>query len=439
MGEGYTTKKLGGDKVALLGLFVLALAAARFVVALKSAILLSEPVKLSAAGLTVSVPSGNGWRSEEKWEFQENEFVISSILTLASGNPVAYAHCRYLLAATPMAHQVRFEQRASNVDGTVIKTDQIQTTSLTIDWAHIEKPEILLDTFLGAAELPGGRQLEIEVNQITGDTELAARTFKAMVDSLDFKDNQLLGAGAEIVETIRKKGLSNLLDAQAQQSFYLIRDSAGRTIGFKSDVLSSSGGDSPFNIKSASFSYVEARHTTEQATSFQCSDKLDEFVYKSQARSAVGRDGVQTVLDKTGTMTVMQSEVRPEEKTYRLGPSSIPDVFLDQVLGRMLDSGKEKIIVDVVDTHGKITPTFISRMEAAKDDAGQDAVYAFKLELLDGRGFYEQFYLNERKQTYRMFLQWEETYIVERAAAEDIIREFPGYAQTILRNRQILK
>ena len=426
--------------MALLGLFILALLAARLVVALKSAVLLSEPIELPRSGLSLSVPMGNGWYSEEKWECQENTFVVSSVLSLASDNPVAQARCRYLLAAEPTAHRIRFEQRASEVDGTIVKTDQTQTAALTIDWAHIEKPEILLDMFMGTAELPNKRQLDIEVNQITGDTELAEQTFRAIVTSLDFQDNHLLGAGAEIVETIKRKGLAGFLDSQDRQTFYLVQDSMGRAVGFASDVLTDSGSDAPFNMQTAGFSYIEGRHTVEQATSFQCTDKLDEFVYRSQARGTAGRIAAQIVLDKTGTMTVTRSGVQPEEKNYRLGPAAIPDVFLDQILGQMLDSGKEEIVVDVVDARGKITPTFVSRIETAKDDpGGRDAVYVFKLELLDGRGFYEQLYLNEQKQTYRMFLQQEDTYIVEQTTAEDIIREFPEYAQYVLRNRQILK
>ena len=438
--ETNRTGKLGGDKVALLGLFVSALLAARLVTALKSAILLSEPIELPRAGLSVSVPMGSGWDSEEKWEFRENAFVVSSVLTLASGNPIAQVRCRYLLAAEPTGHWIRFEQKAAETSGTIVKTDQIRIAALTVDWVHIEKPEILLDTFMGTAELPNNRQLDIEVNQVTGDTELAEQTFRAIVKSLDFKDNQLLGAGAEVVETIKKKGLGNFLESRAQQTFYLIKDSTGHTIGFATDTLTDSGGDAPFNIQVAGFSYVEGPHALEQATSFQCSDNLDEFVYRSQARSSAGRSGTEAVFDRTGAMTVTISGVRPEEKNYRLGPAAIPDVFLDQILGQMLDSGQEEIVVDIFEAHGKVTPTFVSKIEAAEDNPdGRDAAYAFKLELLDGRGFYEQVYLDGRKQIYKMLLQQQDSYSIERSTAENIVREFPGYAQYVLRNHQVLK
>jgi len=68
MSETYTIRRLGGDKVALLGLSILALLAARLVVALKSAVLLSEPIELPRGELSISVPMGNGWYSEEKAE-----------------------------------------------------------------------------------------------------------------------------------------------------------------------------------------------------------------------------------------------------------------------------------------------------------------------------------------------------------------------------------
>lgn len=440
MSDSYTIRRPWGDKVALLGLFILALLAARLVVTLKSAVLLSEPIELPRSGLSVSMPMGNGWSSEGKWKFQENAFIVRSVLSLTSGKPVAQAHCRYLLAVEPTAHRARLEQRASEVNGAIVRMDQLQAASLTIDWAHIERPEVLLDTFIGTAELPNERELDIEVNQITGDTELAEQIFKAIVNSLDFKDNQLLSAGAEIVESIKRKGLGNFLENQDKQSFYLVKDSTGRVAGFASDVLTDSGNDAAFNIQTASFSYVEGRHTEEQEITFQCTDKFDEFVYRSQARSAAGRSDMQVVLDKSGTMTVMEAGVQPEKNNYRLGPSAIPDVFIDQVLGQMLDSGKKEIIVDVVNAYGKITPTFVSGIEAAKDEPeARNAAYVFKLELLDGRGFYELLYLNEQKQTYRMFLQREDAYIVERTTAEEIVREFPVYAQTVLQNRQMPK
>lgn len=172
--------------MALLGLFVLALLAARLVVGLKSAVSLSEPISLPGEGLSVCVPSGNGWYNEKQWAFVENSFALRSVFALRSGKPTAQVRCRYLLAAEPPTPAVQFERKAREVNGTIVKTGQTQAATQTIDWAHIQQPDILLDVFFGIARLPNGCQFDIEVRQTTGGADLAARIFQSIVGSLHF-------------------------------------------------------------------------------------------------------------------------------------------------------------------------------------------------------------------------------------------------------------
>jgi hypothetical protein len=191
MDKNYDIKKIGGDKIALLGLFVVALLIARLIVASKSALILSEPIILAQAGLSVSMPSGNGWKSEKQWNYHKNasSFSLSSNFSPGSGKPTAWAHCRYLLAAETTTPQIRFEQMASEVDGAIIKTDWMQIDTLTIDWALIEKPQTPLSFIFGTAKLPNNHQLDIEVHQIMGDAEMAELAFKRIVKSLNFESS----------------------------------------------------------------------------------------------------------------------------------------------------------------------------------------------------------------------------------------------------------
>ena len=199
MDKTYDIKKIGGDKIALLGLFVVALLIARLIVASKSALILSEPIILTRAGLSVSMPSGNGWKSEKQWNYHENafSFSLSSSFAPGPGKPTAWAYCRYLLAAETTTPQMRFEQRASEVDGVIIKTDRMQIDALTIDWVHIQKPRTSFSFLFGTARLPNNHQLDIEVHQIMGDAEMAELAFKRILKSLNFESTS-----AE--DTIRK-------------------------------------------------------------------------------------------------------------------------------------------------------------------------------------------------------------------------------------------
>lgn len=190
--------KIGGDKIALLGLFIVALLIARIIVASKSALILSEPIKLAPAGLSVSMPAGNGWKTEKRWKYQENAFSLSSSFTIGSDRPSAWANCRYLLVAETTTPQMRFEQKAFEVEGRIVKMDQTQTDTLTFEWALIEKPQTPLGFIFGTAKLPHNRQLDIEVQQIMGDAEMAERTFMSIVKTLSFTNNQLLKVVSEI-------------------------------------------------------------------------------------------------------------------------------------------------------------------------------------------------------------------------------------------------
>lgn len=427
MGETYRFKKFAGDKMALLGLFALALLTARLVVSLKSAVPLSAPIKLPCEELSVSMPSGNGWHSEEQWQFQENAFAVRSLFALRSGRPTAQANCRYLLASETASHELRFEQWASEMDGTVVKTGQIQTPSLTVHWAHIEKPDILLEAFFGTAALPGGRRLDIEVYQMTGGSELAERTFKGIITSLDFKESRLLEAGAETVSELKSRGLDSAPNNQDEQNFYWIKDASGESVGFTADGPIDSDIESEWAIETAGFTYIREPNAWEERTVFQCSRNLDEFVYRNRTSNRTGRTITELTMNEDEIVTARTSGVRPEEKRYHLGRAAIPDVLLDHVLRQMLDGDRKEILVDMIESDGTITPTLIRPMEAATD-----AAYVFDLKFLDGRDFSEKVFLNAQRQIDRAILRQEQIYRIERTTAENIEREFPQYGRRFL-------
>jgi len=314
MNDTHETNKLGYDKIALLGLFIAALLMARLVVMFKSGLEFSKPIPLSNLGLSVSMPSGRSWQSEKQWTYQENIFSISSIFPLGSKRPTTWANCRYLLSAETTTPQMRFERTAAEFDAVIAETNRTQIDTLTIDWTRIEKPEFLFTVFYGTARLPDNRQLDIEVHHIARDGQFAERTFKGILESTRFEDNKLLGAGAEVIAEIKSKGLAGFLDNQNRQAFFLIKDTAKRTIGFTMDVLVDSGIDTRLNIRSAGLFYIRGQNSIEQVTSFQCSNNLDEFVYKSELNAWNGRSGTEITLDSTSVITVRKFHAQFDEK-----------------------------------------------------------------------------------------------------------------------------
>jgi hypothetical protein len=473
MSRTYETKKYGADKVAFLGLFVLALLIARFIIASRSAIVLSRPIKLDYAGLSAVVPAGKGWRSEKQWKYQENAFTLSSVFQ--SGSGTALARCQYLLLATKVSSDVLFEQKASEVGGVIAKAGQTPISKpgpaftkssqsgapAVIDWVQIIKPQTLSDMFLGIAQLPNNRRLDVEVYQTTGDIDLTEHVFELMAESLEFEDNPFWEAGSEIVSEIKNRGLDHFLvshhpagsqntiwsDRQSRESFFLIKDESGLSIGFTMEVLTGdaslqndlkeeSVGSAPSaqpNIQGASLNYLRGRYGREQSSFFQSDNSFDEFAWKSRTSSMGGISGSEIFLGEDGIMTVKDFDTRVEEKNYRIGPTAIPDVLGELIFSPLLDSGHEKIFVDIIQSEGTILPVLISKAEPSDFAAEKEAAYVLMVEFLDGRGFSEWLYLDGQRRISKRRLRHSQIYLFERSSAEDIAREFPERADYILK------
>ena len=63
------TGKYIAKTIALPALLVISLLAAQLVMQSKTVIRMSAPIELYRSGLSVSMPSGNGWKCKEKWSF----------------------------------------------------------------------------------------------------------------------------------------------------------------------------------------------------------------------------------------------------------------------------------------------------------------------------------------------------------------------------------
>ena len=344
MRKNYGTKIFSADKITLFGIFIAGLFIARFVTTLRSAIPLSEPIKLDYAGLSVSMPAGNGWKSENQWKYKENSFTLSSVLFTGRRTSIASANCQYLPAAAGTTTDALFQQRASEIGGVIAKTGQTPVGTLTFDWARITTQKTPAVAFFGTAQLPDNRQLDIEVRQIAGETDLAEQVFRRIAASLILKDSQSLQAGGKIVSEIKSEGLGSFLHNQNQQFFFLIKDSAGLAFGFTMDIIIDSGphpsapvaDGNKLNIQAAGLSYIKGRYAAEQVTFFQGDNSFDEFDYKIEINSASGQNdvsissGAETILGKDGILTVRKFGPQQEEKSYRLSSAAIPDVFLGQ-------------------------------------------------------------------------------------------------------------
>ena len=188
MNKTYDIRKLGVDKIALLGFFALSLLTARIVVGLKSTLVLSDPIPLPGTGISVAVPTGNGWQRQKGWTtIGINTAVLESSFSAGPGKATARVTCLY----QPAVRASSLEQKARKYEGVIVTIDQIVTDTLVFDWAQIKGQKLPLIAFVGTAVLSEDWQLDIEVVEVTGDTDQAEKTFKRVVESVNYEDGRL--------------------------------------------------------------------------------------------------------------------------------------------------------------------------------------------------------------------------------------------------------
>jgi hypothetical protein len=402
---------------------------------------LSEPIELSYAGLSLSIPVGNGWQSDKKWHYNENGFSLSSYLFIGATEPSAWVFCRYILAPDIISPEIWFERKAAEVKGVVEEINRIQKENLNIDWARIERPDTLLSNFLGTIELPYNHRLNIEISQMILETGLAQKVFEQVLESLIFQENQKLNAGKETVAKIKSNGLDSFLVSRDKQTSFMITDSRKRNIGFALEVLLDSDSSDDFNIQAASHFYLTGQDSREQGASYRGKNYIEEFVWQSQMFGSNDKLYSKTILDEAGIVTVVKySNLRMEENRYKFGPTMIPEIFIEPILSQMLQDDINEIIIDIIDSEGSIIPFYISYIENDKGiDENFDEVYVFRIDFMSEQDFSEHVYLNQEKQISRIVLQQNQQYVLQRTSLENIAEAFPERADIILTRNEKLK
>jgi hypothetical protein len=429
--------------IALPALLVISLLVAKLVMhskTNKTNLRLSAPINLNRSGLSVSMPSGNGWQCEEKWSFENRSFNVSSIF--ASGlNERSYAQCRYLLASGEETPKERLGRDYSGIK--LIVTGQLTEDNLTVNWASTNTNSGV-EIILGVCELSDGRQLEIEILQGASELNPAKDIFEKIVKSIRFSDNGLLRAGTRLISNIRALGLdiaagnSNKLPA----SMFTIADSYNKTIGFAMDAMVLVKKEADTTINAADYYYLRGTVTNEQVGFFRGSTDLRQFVWRVEMSSRTRKKGIEMTAD-SGKLTIRRLRTgSPFDKRTgsdtgecELGETAVPDIVLEPILTNALDSNEQAFIIDIITSEGDVIPVYL---EKSPPPNGQTDSNSIRLEWLDGRSYWQQNYYDDSGNPTKKVLKQESTYTFNRTDANEIATIFPERADLVNGKKHLL-
>ena len=453
MSYGEKMRKHSADKIFLFGLLVVSLLLAYLVVRAKRVILLGEAVGIPAVGISVRLPSGNGWQSDKTWRHDEDTLVLRSVLRAEPSGQSAQVVCIYRLAGARDSGRAWLEEQAADFPAELCEygTRRIQQTDL--EWVHIKEAGHMSSALAAAAALAHGRWLDIEITQVAGEDEIVQQVFDKVTQNITIEDNGLLEDGLRIISQIKAEGLDKVTAGLDESYYYLVKDSSRRPVGFLVEMLVRPAGTDKAQIQAASFGYITEPYRWETAMMFKSNVGLDEMVWETETeqnrlvqirrgpltlqgqRQAVKSASVVSVED-SNKMTVQRLGPDQVEFETRIPEAAIPDAVITAAYVQMLKSNTDRIIVDAIISDGRIKPAVISVTRKPADAPQADCV--IETEYI-GDGQTEQTYLDSRMHVIKKVLKLNGIYVLEPVDMEELTRRFPERADYILQRSQAMR
>ena len=410
-------KNKGLDKLALLIILIISIAIASLIVTLKTRIILTGPITLKHVNLSASVPNQNGWQSKKQWVFIDDSFTLNSIYQISSQKTTALAQCRYRMAKIQMPVELQMKQKAFSLKDEITQQGQIVSNSLNFDWVMIGH-----HTLYAVSNQPNNRSIEVELQQITNETEWAKKIFFDIVESIQY-DNSSIQAASQLVADLKKIGLANFIKEKKEKNFFLISNQKKNPIGFTMETYLKADTVTPLDLRAATFFYVRSNNfINEQVTFFQGNETIDRFYWKSETNSKRGKRSIEIVTNEPSLITVTQfGQEATATQNSQLSPAAIPDIFMNQLLELFIVSKYDEVTVDIIEAEGIITPALLTKIKPASNDTE----FLVKITFLDGSGFFEEVYFNNQKQITKRLIQQNSIFVIEKTTKQRIAELFP--------------
>jgi hypothetical protein len=243
------------------------------------------------------------------------------------------------------------------------------------------------------------------------------------------------GAGAKIIQNIKQQGLSSFLDDEDNQSFFIIKNDEEHAIGFAMSVQDDANDFSDFRINSASIVYIAGRSGQEQITYFRCDESFDEFNWRTEIVGPVGRIGMNVTGNHDGTIIIDNSTSRTQQ-SFKLETAAVPNQLLDVVFTELLQSRYRSIIIDIIESDGKVSTATIRKIRRTVGENNRhQTTTVLEVNLLDNRQYSQIVYFDDQGEILRIMLKREQIYILDRSDPEEVRRLFPDRVNQFLRRQ----
>jgi hypothetical protein len=366
--NGEKLRRFGADKLAFLLMLLIGLGIAQLIIASRTKVEVSEPIKLKGTGLEVSMPKSGSWKLlTSDFTYIDREFRLAGQLQIGGDSGISVVW-RYFLLPASTGSAEKFEQYAASMQGHIVSSGTKQFGQFTYDFAKIQTDSTI--AFIGITTLPNNRVLTLEVGQKGTGQELAENVFKTLLATAKYYDENAFAKGAEFLKKFKTDFLpefiSEDLAGQNISDYFRIKDASGNSIGFTTDSLvytAEPNNGYKFTMSSLFFFSTPSKTLAEQ--SFFYSDtnlKAFEWLVREGDLQANRQQSIRLLLDHNEVITI--------EKTGHIQQLvftniMLPESLFDLAISEFLKSDYDTLYLEAILSDGRLAPVILSRIKSS--------------------------------------------------------------------------
>ncbi len=391
--ENGFSKRHSLSALALLAFFAIGLFTARIIVKARQKPILSEPIVLPGSGISVSKPINIGWESTRSWQYESDNSLTLVAQQFQDSPRQVEIRWRYLLCSSD---ENAWEALAEKFEQVNVIFGKVQTLdgSVPMEYTSIRSRGGLGRTFyVGIAQLEFGRALELRVqpSQMSGID--AEELFLALAGSIQYTPLPELQAGKDLTDTLWETIATDAKAKSKEQEAFVIKDAQQKPIGFFHSEYAAYQTDSQAQLKIDNRQY-ETNHLLAQSTLVvDASDQTFEWKSIVQNLRAEQAWGYTVTKDVDGQVTVQPNF--DKERQFSSSCLLVPELLLPDAVRLFLDHPQQRLVIDVLSASGDMVPAILEKINPSAALArSEDITQAVKVDFLNHRGSFEQYYYN---------------------------------------------
>lgn len=425
----------GSDKVALLAVFALVIAAAAMLVEVRGRISYGLPVEIDDMGISISLPDGKQWQSNEKWQHNGLNYIIGSQKKGLQGLPDTILTVKFDLFIFEIPPREYLDESFSQYG--IVDRGQEINSDIKLDWVCYRVKQILrrgnrrfeevISQVEAVAKLDNSRQIRITIaSRQISDTVI--KMIKSFAGQINYHPDASLQKGLDFRTQFINEYSTNSI---AGQKYFIVNDTDNLPIGFRIEKYHPGSINDLSSTVISNYDMITADVSYTQSSTLNFTEDLTMFkINSSRETSQTGQQFIREIAygDNILSMNSIGSffSQSNQDPSLRISAKNtfLPEHIYFLLAERFCKTNSAPVTIDLLDMTGGIVPTKIEKVE----DTSQGCVLKFTS--FDGSSNVDIIHM-DRLHNIIKIVNTSKNYEIWSARKEDIEKLFPMWYEVV--------